>query len=222
MHLHRSSSRWLCDPAPATRRSPRADYGAHSPFLEYFAGAQRELPRTVLPSQPQYGTRSRVQGFGAWQVHLASQPTGPSHICPLGQSAVAAHSLPDAGAAPASLAVAPTSTPAGAGVLVASGAGSIAGTGTVSTWGGGSLGGGAALHPSQHIAATTGTAAHSASALLAAPAARFVVMAGVCSTATRRCRDQGFWAQPLSSPAKASQAAEARHCALSSATHWLS
>lgn len=47
---------------------------------------QVPLPRNVVPSQPQYSTRSRVQGRAGPQVQGVPQPCGPWHSSPAAQS----------------------------------------------------------------------------------------------------------------------------------------
>lgn len=58
----------------------------HLPRWAYGAGGQVEEPRTVLLSQAQKLTRSRVQGRAGWHVHAMLQPCVPWQVSPLAQS----------------------------------------------------------------------------------------------------------------------------------------
>jgi DNA/RNA-binding domain of Phe-tRNA-synthetase-like protein len=79
---------------PATGAPPPV---GHAPRAAYGRPGHVELAWNVVPSQPQYSTRSRVHGFAATQVHVASQPAGPSHIWPSEQSALDVHVVALAG-----------------------------------------------------------------------------------------------------------------------------
>lgn len=61
------------------------------PRRENLRAGQVELAWNVLPSQPQNGTRSRVQRAASSQVQTASQPSPPWHTVRSGQSEVVSH-----------------------------------------------------------------------------------------------------------------------------------
>ena len=73
----------------------RSTWGQHSPFLAYRAPGQVPDVRNVLPSQPQYGRRSRVQrrAFGMQVPGVSSPQPCPSHD-PLAHSSLPRHAAP--------------------------------------------------------------------------------------------------------------------------------